>query len=190
MRAGYGAENEKAFHIGSVLDPAHLSERRGGAGGAADSYDAGMAVASPLSKTRTRAVVRQDEDGGRMVPRIDLYEQEGEFVIEVDLPGVSATDVEVNVGRDRVVIRGRRGHEEGRMRAGAAALHRQERHGGFFEREIPLPHPVLRDAAQATLRAGVLCVKLVIAKPPPALQCLSVRTDERAGRRRLQLAKG
>jgi len=125
-----------------------------------------------------------------MIPRIDLYEEDGEFVIEADLPGLSPTEVEVRVGRDRLLICGRHSR---RSEAGAGAtisLHRRERRSGRFERAIPLPHPVLRQAAQATLADGVLCVRLVIAKQDPAPERLPVRSPRRGQSRHLELAKG
>ena len=118
-----------------------------------------------------------------MLFRVDLYEADGEFIIEAEVPGLGPDDILLDVGSDRVRIRGRkRGSPALAECEGSAIAHRRERAAGRFEREIPLPLPVLRDAAEATLANGLLTIKLVIKKADPPRWRLSVNAPLRAER--------
>ena len=118
-----------------------------------------------------------------VIPRADLYQVDGEFVAELDLAGVAPDDIELMVGVDSFTISGTRGlgpPEPGEDGV-PAKVHRRERSVGSFRREIPLPLPVLREAAEATLRDGVLTVRLVLKRDPPLPRRLCVQPGTERG---------
>lgn len=69
-------------------------------------------------------------------PPVDIFETEGQFVIVVALPGVSAEQLVINLDGPTLVVHGQRrlpdlGH--------SALIHRLELPYGRFERRIELP---------------------------------------------------
>jgi HSP20 family protein len=94
-----------------------------------------------------------------MLFRSDVYEEDGELVIEIEAPGVPVEKLEVSVGDGVLCI------EAARMRrAEGRHWHRRERPAGSFRREIPLPGEVLAGLAEAFVRDGVLRVRLPLAR--------------------------
>ncbi len=130
-----------------------------------------------------------------MLLRADLYQANGEFILEVDVPGVEPEAIELWIGDDSMTIRGRRSAIQTWAVAFGSRVqprsHRRERSEGHFERQIPLPLPVLREAAEASVRDGVLTVRVPIREAPPGpdrLDVLPERVDvagELRGRRAL-----
>ncbi len=108
---------------------------------------------------------------------VDLYEVDGEFTIEAEVPGIPPGQIELLVSGDKVSIRGRRDEEsQPEGEAEGWRLYRRERRPGTIEREIPLPLPVVRDSAVATLRDGVLTIRMVIRKQPAIPRPLAIQT--------------
>ena len=107
-----------------------------------------------------------------MLLRADVYEEGDALVVEADLPGVAAREVEVIVDARRVRIRGVR-----KEAPSARAYHRNERGQGDFEREIPLPREVRSRRAEATLRDGVLRVRMLTVERQPERSPLAIREE-------------
>lgn len=94
-----------------------------------------------------------------MLFRSDVYEEDGEIVIEVEAPGVPPEKLEVSLGEGVLCI------EAAVMRrVEGRRWHRRERAEGAFRREIPLPDAVLPGLAEAFVRDGVLRVRLPLAR--------------------------
>jgi HSP20 family protein len=88
-------------------------------------------------------------------PAVDVWETDGELVVEVELPGARGDEVEVRLERQQLIISGQLP-----VAAGAEGRHLcVERPRGRFHRSIPLPGDVAGEPA-ATLTAGVLEVRL------------------------------
>lgn len=94
-------------------------------------------------------------NNGSFLPRIDVTEGEKELVVTAELPGVDAADVEVELARQALVLRGERKVETEETKHGYL---RRERRFGSFYREIPLPWEVDPNttAAKVTFTKGVL----------------------------------
>ena len=73
-------------------------------------------------------------------PPLDVYENDGEFLLIADLPGVPQGGAEVTLDRDRLVVQ-------------ATGVRK-------FRREIVVPPSVEADKVSAAMTAGVLTVKL------------------------------
>jgi HSP20 family protein len=90
-------------------------------------------------------------------PQIDVWEQDDQFIVRADVPGVEPEDLELYCTEDSLILRGESRSSEEREERG---YHRRERRYGRFERVVPLPAQVDRDKIQASFRNGVLEVKL------------------------------
>jgi HSP20 family protein len=92
-----------------------------------------------------------------MVAKADVFEEAGDYVVEVELPGAIADSVEILLEDAVLTIRGSRSRSGGRS---VRIYFRRERKPGPFERHIALPGPVWRDYAVATRRDGLLVVRI------------------------------
>jgi len=92
-----------------------------------------------------------------MVVKADVFEEAGDYVVEVELPGTGSDSVEIVLDDGAVTIRGPGlGFEEATPRV----YFRRERKPGPFERHISLPGPVWPDYAEATRRDGLLVIRV------------------------------
>ena len=90
-------------------------------------------------------------------PLLNAWEDENCFYIEAELPGFALADLEIFMNDDSTVsIRGERKEPE----LSGGKWQRRERAFGCFERLLTLPGPVSADGVEATLKHGVLTVKL------------------------------
>jgi HSP20 family protein len=91
------------------------------------------------------------------IPRVDVYEKQGEIVVEAELPGVGQSDLVISVQSSRVEIKGmKKGHSS----SGGIRYLRLEREFGSFRRLVALPATVVPDGAKAFLHNGVLTLQL------------------------------
>lgn len=108
------------------------------------------------------------------VPRLNISENDKEFRIEAELPGVSEDDVEVTLNEDVLTIRGEKKAERTEREEN---YHVVERSYGSFARSIRLPFAVNPDNISASCRNGVLAITV----PKAAVQ---------AKAHRIEIAKG
>lgn len=104
---------------------------------------------------------------------VDLHETGEGYELTASLPGVKPDNVEINVDRDVVTIRGRT--EETEERKEGNFLYR-ERHYGSYQRTLRLPDQVNAEQVEANLEHGVLRVKL-----PRLQQTIQRRIKVRSG---------
>lgn len=90
-------------------------------------------------------------------PAIDLREEATEFVLSAEIPGVPRQDVRIKVDGRTVTVEGER-RTGGPVRG--AELLRMERSYGTFSRTFTLPTAVDPARVRATLKQGVLEVRL------------------------------
>jgi len=91
------------------------------------------------------------------LPALDLEETKDEFVVRADLPGVSPADVKIHLLGDVLTIRGERKQQQDKQDRN---VHRVERRYGTFERSITLGVPVNGDQVKASVRDGVLEIRV------------------------------
>ncbi len=87
------------------------------------------------------------------LPPVDIVESAENFVLRLDLPGMTQKDVKVNLVGDTLTLRGERKREAASTPNG---MHRTERVFGTFERSFRLATPVRSEGVKATYRDGVL----------------------------------
>ena len=91
-------------------------------------------------------------------PRLDVREDERELCISVDLPGVSPSDVDVQLDGDLLTVSGEKKGESGdEQRRG---YHVMERGWGRFQRTVQLPFAPDPDQVRADCKHGVLTIRL------------------------------
>lgn len=90
-------------------------------------------------------------------PACDLIEDENDIQFCLDLPGMHAKDINVELLGNVLVVSGERKLER-KEEKGASQYH--ERRVGAFERRFSLPENVNLDKIQANFESGVLTLKL------------------------------
>ena len=93
----------------------------------------------------------------RFTPQANLVENETQFEVSFDLPGVNADDVNVEVKDDELSIVGERKSE---TEDETKRYHRVERRYGTFRRTMTLPSQVDSTRITAEYKDGVLRVVL------------------------------
>lgn len=88
-------------------------------------------------------------------PSVDVREENDRFVVEADLPGVEAKDIEVSAEPGVLTIRGERRTEQR-----GEGYERTERVVGTFMRRFTLPETAQADAIKARYVNGVLEVAI------------------------------
>ncbi|HEX8920362.1 MAG TPA: Hsp20/alpha crystallin family protein [Pyrinomonadaceae bacterium] len=95
----------------------------------------------------------QEIERADWIPLADVYQTEAEYVVEVDLPGIDRSALEISLDDDRLSIRGERVIEN-------EGQHRLERPHGQFLRKFAVPATVDQKAIVAEYKDGVLRVRL------------------------------
>lgn len=101
---------------------------------------------------------------------INVWHDDQAVVVEAELPGVTADQIDIDADRETLAIRATR-TTESRTETPAESdangadrptrrIVRTERYEGTVERRLALPTPVNPDAVTANLRDGVLTVRL------------------------------
>lgn len=121
---------------------------------------------SPLSVLRTEfddlwnRVWNVKEDGwftGVFSPNADLAETDNAFQLKMDIPGMQAKDIDIQVRGNQVTVSGQR--EEEKEEKGKS-FHRIERRSGNFSRSLTLPCGINESEVAAEYNQGVLTVVL------------------------------
>jgi HSP20 family protein len=96
-------------------------------------------------------------------PASDVVEREGEFIIAIDLPGINRDALDVEIGDERLVVRGERAEEEGakKRRGGRPS-------GRFLAKFGPLPATIDQTRITADYKDGVLRLRLPKRAPDQA----------------------
>jgi HSP20 family protein len=98
-----------------------------------------------------------DEAVASWIPAIDIREEEKQFVLHADLPGVDPENIEVTLDNGVLTIRGRRELAERDERKG---YRRVERISGEFYRRFSLPDTADSNSVKARHANGVLEVTI------------------------------
>ena len=88
-------------------------------------------------------------------PLVDIEEEDGSYVVEADLPGVKREDVNIEIVGNELTITG-----DVKERERKGAMRRQTRRTGHFEYRLSLPTQVDPDKVEASLKDGVLTVRV------------------------------
>ena len=96
-------------------------------------------------------------------PRVDVHEDEDNYYIDADLPGLDKKDIAINIENNVLTLSGSRDDKREEKKKG---YYRLERQTGRFERSFHLGENVDYSKANAEFEKGVL--KVVIPKKEEA----------------------
>jgi HSP20 family protein len=103
------------------------------------------------------------------IPAVDIEEQDDAYLVEAELPGVDRDDIDIELVGNELTISG-----EIKEKERAGILRKRTRRIGKFEFQVLLPDHVDSERVDASLKDGVLTVRV-----PKA---------ERAQRRRIEVS--
>lgn len=88
---------------------------------------------------------------------LDVYQTASDIIIQTFVAGVKPEDLEINITRDMITVRGKR--------VATSTVHdsdffSKELFWGTFSRTVSLPHEVEPDEAEAIERHGLLTIRL------------------------------
>ncbi len=98
-----------------------------------------------------------EEDSTVWSPRIDVEENENEYQVYADVPGLNKKDVSISLEDGVLTIKGERKREEKKEEQNKSYM---ERNYGNFSRSFTLPTKVDENKIAANLKDGVLSVSL------------------------------
>ena len=90
-------------------------------------------------------------------PSFDVSETDENIIVKAELPGVDPKEVEVNLTGSTLTVKGEKKEEREQK---TESMHRIERSFGSFSRSVTLPCEVKKEKIEATLKNGVLNLKL------------------------------
>ena len=111
-------------------------------------------------------------------PKMDIYEDDGNVVAKVELPGVKPEDIEVEVEDNVLKVEAKTEEKKEENKKG---YYRKEISKGYYKRAIPLPVEVIGEKTEASYEGGIL--EVVIPKVKPAKESgkkkIKVKVKER-----------
>lgn len=98
-----------------------------------------------------------EEDAGEAELAVDVYQTPTEIIVQTMVAGVRPEDIELNIARDMITIRGKR--EEARN-VNEENYFTKELYWGKFSRNILLPQEIEPEEAEALEKHGLLTIHL------------------------------
>lgn len=96
-------------------------------------------------------------DASDWQPTVDIIEESKQFVVKVDIPGVDPKDINIDLDRNTLTIKGEKEAEHKEKKDNFV---RYERSKGSFYRRIMLPDVVDSDKITAQSKNGVLFITI------------------------------
>ncbi|MBN2737184.1 MAG: Hsp20/alpha crystallin family protein [Spirochaetales bacterium] len=91
-------------------------------------------------------------------PKIDVVENDQNFVVNCELPGLEQKDLDVSIASNVLTLKGtKKGHHEDGKKG---QFYKKETWSGSFQRTLSLPTSVDANKIQAELKNGILTITL------------------------------
>jgi len=90
-------------------------------------------------------------------PAVDIVENNDNYILRAELPGMSKDDVKITLENNLLTIRGEKKNESEKKEGN---YHRVERSYGSFERSFTIPGTIKADNIDAQYKDGVLTLTL------------------------------
>jgi HSP20 family protein len=110
----------------------------------------------PLSELTHRMEWLREDLEPSFTPPLNIHEDGQTLVVEVEVPGLKAGDVDVSFENSELTLKGEKKLE---MKENVP-VHRRERAYGAFTRTLTFPWEIVADQISAELKDGVLTVRL------------------------------
>ena len=104
-----------------------------------------------------RTFLNDGSGGAYRSPSVDIHENENDYVLEAELPGLSEKDVEVKV-EDNLLTIASRIDEKGEEKRNGYLV--RERRSAAFNRSFALPKDADREKIAATFKDGLLSLQI------------------------------
>ena len=108
-----------------------------------------------LEKKGNNHWIEEENDEAELT--VDVYQTNGDIVIQTMVAGVKPEDLELTIARDMVTIRGKRGENRS---INEENYFTKELYWGKFSRTILLPQEIEPEEVEATEKHGLLTIKL------------------------------
>lgn len=118
-----------------------------------------LEVGAPFEQSKEENVnmasPQQDDGEGQLT--IDVYQTDNDVVIKSTIAGVKPEDLDVSINNDMITIHGERKQDE---EIAEENYYYQECYWGSFSRSVILPVDVLADKIEASMKNGILTIKM------------------------------
>jgi HSP20 family protein len=104
-----------------------------------------------------------------MTPKTDMFEEEDQLVIKAEMPGVGKKDLDISLEGDVLTIKAEKKEEKEEGKKGTTNYTRERRFGQYI-RYMTLPSRVDADNITATLKKGLLEIRMPKAEAPKPKQ--------------------
>lgn len=98
---------------------------------------------------------RSMQERAGWLPVVDIAETDDAYIVEAELPGIQRQDVDIELVGNELTISG-----ETKQREPEGTVRKQSRRRGRFDYRVTLPDQVDADKVTATLKDGVLEVRV------------------------------
>jgi HSP20 family protein len=98
-----------------------------------------------------------------LTPKLDMFEENNELVIKAELPGIRKKDLDISLDDDKLTIKAEKKEEK---EVKDATHYTRERRFGRYSRYMTLPTRVDAEKISATLKKGLLEIRLPKAEGP------------------------
>lgn len=118
----------------------------------------GESVGKNVTKLEKRGSANWiEEENEEAELTVDVYQTNGDIIIQAMVAGVKPEDLELTIARDMVTIRGKRGENRN---IDEENYFTKELYWGKFSRTILLPQEIEPEEVDATEKHGLLTIKL------------------------------
>jgi HSP20 family protein len=121
-----------------------------------DPFDGLSSFQQALDAFRASGWLEAGPSGGGAYPPLNVFRKGDDFVVITEVPGVTKSDLEVQVKGSTIRLSGAKSVSYSEK----AAVHRRERLGGEFDRAVTLPVEIDPDGVKAEYRDGILALFL------------------------------
>ncbi len=108
----------------------------------------------PIMEERKNWIEEEEEEGELLV---DVFQSKDEIVIRSTVAGVKPEDIDIDINNDMITIRGKRKND---LKIEEEDYFYRECYWGSFSRSVILPCEVQANKVKASLKDGVLTIKL------------------------------
>lgn len=105
------------------------------------------------------AAQKKDSNDGYLT--LDVFKSGSDIVIQSTIAGADPNDIDISITKDMVVIKGNRQSQE---KIKSSDYYHRELYWGSFSRSIILPEDIDPDQSKASIKNGVLTIRMPIAK--------------------------
>ena len=122
-----------------------------------DFFDEQLNNEAALTASPGRSIKKKEETAAEGILTVDVFQTDDEIIIKSTIAGVSGDDIDIAVTKDTVTIKGSRKTEE---KIREPDYYYRELYWGAFSRSIILPEDVDPDGAKASMKNGLLTIRL------------------------------